>query len=97
MIDIAPELAVALAPALLELRAMRAELAEIKTMLPPRLRPLKEAALAVGLDPRTIVSMASRGECTIRRAGRKILVDMSTLRGPTPELVAAEARAARSG
>jgi hypothetical protein len=94
VIDIAPELAAALGPVLLELRLVHRELAEVKTMLPPRLRPLKEAALAIGVDPRTLVSMASRGECTVRRAGRKILVDMSSLRGPTPELVAAAARRA---
>jgi excisionase family DNA binding protein len=87
--------AVALAPVLAELRAVRAELAEIRAVLPPRFVSLKEAAELMGVDPRTIVSMGERGECRTRRAGRRVLVDAASLRPPSREQVAELARTAR--
>ena len=87
--------ALALAPVLEELRAVRAELAEVRASLPPRMISLADAAERMGVDPRTIVSMGERGDIVTRRAGRRVLVDAASLRGPDPVKIAELARSAR--
>lgn len=96
MIDFAAEISTALAPVLVELRAARAELAEIRAVLPPRFVSLKEASERMGVDPRTCVAMSERGEIVTRRAGRRVLVDVASLRPIDRATVAALAREARS-
>ena len=96
MIDFAAEISTALAPVLVELRAARAELAEIRAVLPPRFVSLKEASERMGVDPRTCVAMSERGEIVTRRAGRRVLVDAASLRPADPSTVARLAREARS-
>ena len=53
------------------------------------------AAKALGIDSRTILAMAARGEIITRRAGRRVLVDAASLRPPSREQIAELARAAR--
>jgi hypothetical protein len=84
--------ALALAPVLAELRALREEVAELRTSLPPRLLPLKEAAKRLCLDGRTLVS---RYPHAVVRVGRKILFDAAKLRPTDPSEVERLARAAR--
>jgi len=96
VIDFAAEISTALAPVLVELRAARAELAEIRAVLPPRFVSLKEASERMGVDPRTCVAMSERGEIVTRRAGRRVLVDAASLRPADPSTVARLAREARS-
>jgi hypothetical protein len=87
--------AVALAPVLTELREMRAELADVRASLLPRFVSLKQAASAIGVDPRTLTAMAERGEIIVRRAGRRVLVDAASLRPTTKVQIAELARIAR--
>ena len=92
---IAKAMAAALAPVLEELQALRAEVTEVRACLPSRFVSLKESAKALGIDSRTILSMAARGEIITRRAGRRVLVDAASLRPPSREQIAELARAAR--
>ena len=92
---IAEAMAAALAPVLEELQALRAEVTEVRACLPPRFVSLKDAAKALGIDSRTILAMAARGEIVTRRAGRRILIDAASLRPPSREQIADLARAAR--
>lgn len=92
---IAEALAVALAPVVTQLRAVRSELAEVRASLPPRFVSLKEAARALGCDPRTVAAMGERGEIITRRAGRRVLVDAASLRPTNRATVAERARSAR--
>jgi len=92
---IAEALAVAMAPVLAELRAFRAELAEVRASLPPRFVSLKEAARALSVDPQTVRAMCDRRELVYRRAGRRVLVDAGSLRPPSREQIAELARSAR--
>ena len=92
---IAEALAVALAPVLTELRAVRSELAEVRASLPPRFVSMKEAARALGCDPRTVAAMGERGEIITRRGGRRVLVDAASLRPTNRATVTELARAAR--
>ena len=87
--------AVALAPVLAELRALRDEVAEVRASLPPRFVSLKEAAEALGVCAWTARRMCAAGELASRRAGRRVLVDAASLRPPSREQVAELARAAR--
>jgi hypothetical protein len=95
MIDFAGEVAVALAPVLEELRAVRAELAEVRASLPPRMISLAAAAERMGVDPRTVVAMGERGEIVTRKAGRRVLIDAASLRPVDAATVAELAREAR--
>jgi len=95
VIDLAPELAPLLAPLLAEQRRQAALLERIAAALPSTWISLREAAERLGCDPRTVTSMAARGEIVTRRAGRRVLVDASSLRPADPAAVAALAREAR--
>jgi excisionase family DNA binding protein len=77
-------------------RIVRDQLAPVLAALPSQFVSLAEAAKALGVDARTVTAMCSRGELTFRMAGRRRLVDASSMRPPTREQVAAEARAVRS-
>ena len=55
-----------------------------------------QASERMGVDPRTCVAMSERGEIVTRRAGRRVLVDVASLRPIDRATVAALAREARS-
>lgn len=80
----------------LELRGLRAELAALAARLPSTWLPLAEAAERLGVDPRTVVAMGARGELVTRRAGRRVLVDATSLQPRSDLEVARAAREART-
>jgi excisionase family DNA binding protein len=77
-------------------RAIRAELAEVRATLPPRMLSVAEAAERMGVSTQTIAAMGRRGDIVTRRAGRRVLVDAASLRPTDPATVARAAREARS-
>ena len=83
---------VAMAPVLEELRALRAEVAEVRASLPPRLLPLKEVSKLFRIDGRTLTT---RYPDAVVRVGRRILFDAAKLRPTDPGEVERLARAAR--
>lgn len=85
----------AVAPVLAELRAARAELAEVRASLPPRMISLADAARALAVDVQTARAMCDRHQLTWRRCGRRIVVDAASLRPVDPATVATLAREAR--
>ena len=97
MIDIAGEVSTALLPVLDEIRTLRAELAEVRASLPPRMLSVAEAAEAMGVSTQTITAMGRRGDIVVRRAGRRVLVDAGSLRPADPARVVELACAARGG
>ena len=95
MIDIAAEVSTALAPVLAELRQVRAELAEVKASLPPQFGDRKRAAEILGVDPQTVDAEIKRGNIRARKVGRRVIVDLSSLRPvdrATVAMLAAESR-----
>lgn len=78
-----------------EIRALRATVESMASRLPSQWISLAEAADHMGVDPRTVTSMIERGEIIGRHAGRRWLVDASSLRPVDPVVVAAMAREAR--
>jgi hypothetical protein len=90
--------AIALIPAMFEeLRAQRATIEAMASRLPSQWLSLRDAAERMGVDPRTVVSMGERGDIVTRRAGRRVLVDASSLRPVDRTTVQALADAARAG
>jgi excisionase family DNA binding protein len=85
----------AIAPVLAELRAARADLAEVRASLPPRMLSVREAAEAMGVSTQTIAAMAKRNEIASRRAGRRLLISAASLRPTDPARGAELAREAR--
>lgn len=83
------------AQVLAELAAVRAELAAMAARLPSTWVSLTEAAERMGVDPRTIAAMAKRGELVTRKAGRRIVVDASSMRPRDAGEIAELARKAR--
>jgi hypothetical protein len=79
-----------------EVRELRATVAALADRLPTTWMSLRAAAERLDVDPRTLTAMAARGEIVVRRAGRRVLVDASSLRGPTVDDVARAAREART-
>ena len=96
MIDIAGEVATAIVPVLDELRAVRAELAEVRASLPPRMISLADAAEHLACDVQTVRAMCDRHELVWRRCGRRIVIDAASLRPADRATVAALARSART-
>jgi len=94
MIDLAAEMALALAPVLEELQELRRELVEVRAALPPTLVPMKEAIRRYQLDGRTLVS---RFPHAVVRVGRKIMFETSKMRPVDPAALAMLAREARRG
>jgi hypothetical protein len=76
--------------------ALRADLAEVRASLPPRMISLADAARALAVDVQTARAMCDRHELTWRRCGRRIVVDAASLRPSDPETVARLSREARS-
>ncbi len=80
---------------LAELRELRAELAAMAARLPTTWVSLTEAAEQMGVDPRTVRAMGERGEIVTRKAGRRSLVDLASLRPTDKGEIAELARKAR--
>ena len=95
MIDIAAEVFTALAPVLIELTALREQVAALVAASPPRLLSVLEAAERMGVHPATIRRMCAAGELAHRRLGRRLLVDASSMRPAAPARIATLARQAR--
>ena len=90
--------AVALIPTLLEeLRAVRRELSEVRASLPPQFGDRKRAAEILGVDPQTVDAEIKRGNIRARKVGRRVIVDLASLRPTDRATVAALADAARAG
>ena len=85
----------AMAPVVSELAGLRADLAEVRASLPPRMLSVREAARAMGVSTQTITAMAKRNEIASRRAGRRLLISAVSLRPTDPARVAELAREAR--
>jgi excisionase family DNA binding protein len=81
------ELAAALAPLREDLREMR----------PPRYVPRAEAARLTNCSLPTLDRRISRNEIAVKRLGRRVLVDVESLRVPSDEEVAEMAARARLG
>jgi hypothetical protein len=80
---------------LVELRAVRAELVELRACLPPRMVALADAAKALAVDVQTVRAMCDRDELVWRKCGRRIVVDSSSLRPAARAEISGGARAAR--
>jgi excisionase family DNA binding protein len=70
-----------------DVQALRADiarvrnlLAELREALPPQMISVREASERLGVDPQTVVAMLDRGDLTGRRAGRRRLVDVASMR-----------------
>lgn len=85
------------AAVLAEVRSLRAVVESLAARLPSSWLSLRDAAGVLGVDPRTVVAMIGRGDIIGRHAGRRWLVDGSSLRPADPAQIATMARSARAG
>ncbi len=85
-----------LAPLAAEIRELRGELEALRAVSPSQWVSVARAAELLGVSTQTIPAMAGRGEIVIRHAGRRVLVDVASLRGHSRDEIAAFARRARS-
>jgi excisionase family DNA binding protein len=85
----------AVAPLAGEIRDLRTEVAALRATSLPQFISVDEAATRLDVVPLTIRRMVARGEVVHRRAGRRILIDASSLRPADPATVASLARIAR--
>ena len=77
-------IAEALAPLALEIRQLRELLSK---SLPPAFGTREDAARVLGCSMSTVDALIRRGEITTKRAGRRVLVDLTSLRPPSEEEV----------
>ena len=63
-----------------KLDRMLAELAEVKASLPPQFGDRKRAAEILGVDPQTVDAEIKRGNIRARKVGRRVIVDLASLR-----------------
>jgi excisionase family DNA binding protein len=96
VIDIAAEVSTALAPVLAELASLRQQVTALVQSSPPQFFSVAEAAKRAGLCEWTIRRMAKAGELVSRRAGRRLLIDSSSLKATDPGTVSRLSREARS-
>jgi excisionase family DNA binding protein len=82
------------APLIAEIRELRTI---VESLQPPQFVSVDEAAKRLSCSPQTVVAMVKRNELVSRRAGRRLLVDSSSLKPAAPAAIAAAARAARAG
>jgi len=79
VIDLAAEVSAALAPVLEELREVRAEVAALRAVSPPRLLSVPEAALALGISARSCWRRVKDRSLPSRRLGRSVRIDSADL------------------
>ena len=92
---IADAVRAAVAPVLTELATLREQVAILVQSSPPQMLSVAEAAKRMGVHPATIRRMCASGELAHRRAGRRLLVDASSLRPADVATVSRLAREAR--
>ncbi len=101
MSALSDELRAAVAPELdavaAELRRLQEALAALQASLPPRLASRKEAWEICDVTEATLDRWIRDGDVRVVRRGRRVLVDLSSLKPVSEDDVAAAARAARGG
>jgi excisionase family DNA binding protein len=85
-----------MAPVVTELRELRATVERLAQSTPAQFLSVAEAAKRTGLCEWTIRRMAKAQELVSRRAGRRLLIDSSSLKATDPATVNRLAREARS-
>lgn len=72
-----------------ELQRLGSEVAELRKRLPPRLLPVPEAAIELGVSEATVRRRIRDGEIAhaVVRVGRSVRVNMDSLRAPSEEQV----------
>ena len=86
----------AVAPLAGEIRELRAEVAALRAVSPPKYGTVKDAARILGVSDQTIRRKAELGEIVSTRIGRSVRIDLSRLRPTTDPMEIAElAREAR--
>lgn len=63
-----------------EFRRLNERLDALEQALPPKMISVRAAADAMDVDPQTVVAMLDRGDLVGRRAGRRRLVDVASMR-----------------
>jgi hypothetical protein len=81
-----------LAPLRRDLDRVAGALEALRSAMPPALVPLKQAAALMHVSEKTARRRVDAGEWPARRDGKKILVDVSSLRPMTEEEVEVAAR-----
>ena len=92
---LAAVVATAVAPLAAEIRELRGEVQALRAVSPSQWVSVARAAELLGVSTQTIPVMAGRGEIVIRHAGRRVLVDVVSLRGHGRNEIARLAREAR--
>jgi excisionase family DNA binding protein len=67
----------------------------VTAAIPPPYVPIAEACRILGCCRSTVDGMIERGELVVKRAGRRVLVDVASLRVPSAEQVETEMFRAR--
>jgi len=68
----------------------------VEKLQPPQFVSIDETAKRLSCSAQTVTAMCRRGELVHRRAGRRVLVDASSLRPADPSTVSRLSREARS-
>jgi excisionase family DNA binding protein len=93
---LAAVVAIVVAPLTSEIRDLRAEVAALRAVSPPKYGTVKDAARILGVSDQTIRRKAELGEIVSTRIGRSVRIDLSSLRPTTDPMEIAElAREAR--
>ena len=87
----------AVAPLADEIRELRAEVAALRAVSPPRYGTVKDAARVLLCSEQTVRRKIDLGEIPSMRVGRAVRVDLAALKPLDPATVAELARAARGG
>ena len=95
MIDIAAEVSTALAPVLIELTALREQVAALVAATPPQFFSVADFAQRNGLCQATVRRQAKAGLLLCKWVGRRCLISATSLRPTDPPTVARLAREAR--
>ena len=92
---LAAVVAIVLAPLTNEIRDLRAEVAALRAVSPPRFGTVKDAAKILLCSEQTVRRKIDLGEIRSTRVGRAVRVDLSSLRPVDSEAVAMLAMEAR--
>lgn len=86
-----------IAPLTDAIRALTAEVEQLRRAIPAPLVTIAEAARVLGVHPNTIYTRVKNGEIPVRRVGKAIRVDLAAItRGPSEHDVARHAARVRS-